>query len=271
MKLIIMLICLGLERYGKWGSKLNQWRWFDPYLSWLESTVGKKLEIKDWLGTALIVLPILVAVGFVYWLLCGLFHGTLAFLFNIAILLFCLGHSAVTETKGYLAEEVTVAASATHKEGAAATVSIPAVLWEANEKLFSVLFWFGLLGPLGSLFFCLLRAVRQKAETDTAFHTLLTSAITLQELLEWLPARLISLGYGLMGNFQATLVYLRDNVLSGLSANRRILSQSGALAINLQQLGPSVNAEEIAQDMVRRTLILFMAVVAVLTLISIWL
>src|SRR5210317_154903 len=91
-----------------------------------------------------------------------------------------------------------------------------AVCVQANNRLFAVIFWFVLLGPLGPLGawayrvtdLVRRRAVFQagRAESESAqIEPLRYAAVALHGWLAWIPARLTAIGYAVAGHFDAGL------------------------------------------------------------------
>ena len=91
-----------------------------------------------------------------------------------------------------------------------------AVYIQANNRLFAVIFWFVLLGPLGPLGawsyrvtdLVRRRAVFNAARGDEAAPTSVAvrdAAVMLHGWLAWIPARLTALGYAVAGHFDAAL------------------------------------------------------------------
>ena len=80
------------------------------------------------------------------------------------------------------------------------------------ERIFAIVFWYLLLGPVGALFYhlCVLyvsRVWRRSGEDDE------TVLLRLVHLLEWVPARLLALTFSLAGDFVAAFKRLREVVL----------------------------------------------------------
>lgn len=72
----------------------------------------------------------------------------------------------------------------------------------AHEHLFSVVFWFVILGPVGALLYHLLTLLLVLASNRVAGVNAWMGALSnLHGILSWIPARLTALFFALVGNF----------------------------------------------------------------------
>jgi membrane protein required for beta-lactamase induction len=99
------------------------------------------------------------------------------------------------------------------------------------------------------------------------------AARQLNEILDWLPARLVALGYALSGHFEAAVVGWRGataNKESWLVPAAQVLAATGTGALDLdQEIDDSMAWDQVLQSamgLVWRTLILWVFVIALLTL-----
>jgi membrane protein required for beta-lactamase induction len=144
-----------------------------------------------------------------------------------------------------------------------------AVLVEASDRLFAVLFWFVLLGPLGAVMYRSAAVLYYQRQEQGAFGG---SIAWLYAVLLWLPARLLALGFALTGHFDSALEGWRqaqqDNP-QGAEGSERVLALTGAAALGLEEtafesdMAAPVRA---ALRMVWRTLIVWLVVLSLLVL-----
>lgn len=88
-----------------------------------------------------------------------------------------------------------------------------AVCVQANNRLFAVIFWFVLLGPLGAWTYRATDLIRRRAvfvaaraeESNGMPERLRDAAIVLHGWLAWIPARLTAIGYAAAGNFDTAV------------------------------------------------------------------
>lgn len=220
MKFVALVISLLLERvlgpHERWRSP----QWFDRYAAWMHSTFGRYDLWSGPLGVLLVAGVPTLAVALVYMLLGGAYLSLFALLFSILVLLFCLGPRELDGQVNAYLEAVEAGDESRAAELAGDITGQPApgdaearnravaeaVLVEFNDRSFSVLFWFVVLGPLGAILFRCASLMRklsiEEMENAGAFHE---AALRLHGILAWLPARLIALGYALAGSFEDAL------------------------------------------------------------------
>jgi AmpE protein len=162
-----------------------------------------------------------------------------------------------------------------------------AVCIQANNRLFAVIFWFVLLGPLGPLGAWAYRVtdlVRRRAvfqagreESDaTQIPPLRDAAVSLHGWLAWIPARLTAIGYAVAGHFDAALAAWRAGAgepAGTTSVNsERLLARVGVAALALEAgededlTARGVRGATAAKQLVFRLLIIWAVIIAAMTL-----
>lgn len=240
-----IIIGLALERIWPGIAARRRFGWFTRFSAWAENRIGAG---GDWKGTAavlLAVLPPVLVTAVLYALLGGLL-GLLAFVFAIAVLLLCLGPADLdAETRSYIAarqrgdeEEArrrAIDLAGAHVPADAVQLTravVEAVLTQANERIFAVLFWFAVLGPAGAVFYRLSSLLndRLSSQPSPERDVFADAARRLHGILGWLPARLAAFGYAVTGSF-ADAMYNWSSHDSGqagwLEKNDRVLAASG--------------------------------------------
>ncbi len=161
-----------------------------------------------------------------------------------------------------------------------------AVCIQANNRLFAVIFWFVLLGPLGPLGAWAYRVtdlVRRRAvfqsgrdDTDSAtIEPLRDAAVTLHGWLAWIPARLTAIGYAVAGHFDAALAAWRSgDAPDGTTSenSERLLARVGIAALALEsgddedQTARGVRGATAAKRLVFRLLLIWAVIISAMTL-----
>ena len=125
-------------------------------------------------------------------------------------------------------------------ENAVARATIESVLENGNDALFGALFWFVLLGAPGVILYRLSNTLDAMWGYRTArFHEFGWAAAKLDDLLNWLPARLTALAYLLSGDRQRAWRCWREQGGRTDSPNAGVVMASGAGALGLQLGGPA--------------------------------
>lgn len=281
MKLIILLIVLGLERYFSVGEKLKRFFWFDEYLTRLHQVVGKQSWFKGIGGTLLTIAAIPLIVTFACFLLKSFSSQSVGMLIwmilSTVILLYCIGPFDIyRQVQSYLNTQGKHSTSDIENQlldGASATEShaiTKSIFWQSNQSLFGVLFWFMLFGIFGALLYrctVLLREAIQRGNKQFASHA--ANVQQIQNVLDWIPVRIFTLFFALVGQFSTSFTYWMENLIAGLNHNRRFISEGGLIALGISQGSKSAGGAEeyqAALSLIDRSLIIFLAIVALFTL-----
>ena len=274
MSLISIIIALFLDRMLRNWHDLRDLGWFEHYTSVLDKLIGIEAgSIKFFL----VMLVPLLAFGLLSFLLNGIVFNIPYFLFGIAVLIYCLGPDCLcSDIEAYidarrlgdddealhLAGAITEEAASTSPDQQGSDVT-RAILHTANQRIFSVLFWFVLLGPFGAVFFRLSTQIgKQQLGNLSQF------ADTVQALMAWLPARLLASAYALVGNFEgAVLAYKNRPYESDLSiSNYDTLVNIGLGALRYTQVEDEIAGIQAARNLVVRAVLCWVALLALLTL-----
>lgn len=294
MKFIIILISLLLERWMNVGKYLGgRFSWFERYTEVLRSSLAKTGLWVGFAGVACAVLPLLIVVAVVYYSLHHLLHHLIGYILAIIVLVYCFGPSDIYS----VIQRVTTLNDSQNPEAAkqqidkfiveqSPTPISPNPIMEGtsnyhrdvtktifikfNQNIFAVVFWFAILGPLGAVLYRAIDLTNTSAHKDGSPNAPLASAANCcQELLDWLPVRVLGLWYALIGNFGPTFSYWLNNVLSGVERNHDIVLHSGLLSIDaddIPAIHADINENNAALQLIDRALILTLVVLGLVSL-----
>ncbi len=283
MKLIIILLAFGMERFLSLGQYMKRFSWFEAYLRWLAPTLEKTTGWGKPLQLACVILPIPVIAGVLISLCSYLLFGILGFILGVIVLLYCLGpedlfeqvHRYTTACGSLDLDEARDVAA--HIEGIIPPVGtgeeevelnhrnvVEAVFIQSNDRYFAVLFWFIVLGPFGTLLYRSVSILSRNKD-----HSLAHSAERFRRILDWLPIRLVTFSYLLMGHFVTGFRAWWDRILDGLNSNDELLMTAGFASSSLPSdeetiLEPSDVTR--ALQLVERALYVWAVVIALVTL-----
>jgi membrane protein required for beta-lactamase induction len=283
MRLLIVLITTAADKLlGESLQKFKALRrldWYHGLVGMIDQKLGSVDVFKGPIGVAaMLALPLLVFWILLSWI--GGWHGILWFLLTIVILLYCLGpedlddqvRALTAALRGGNDVEATRLAQALGRtaqpvpaETRGPTV-VESILTEFQERVFGVLLWFLILGPIGAVLFRFSAELRRYAVQ--ASSGLRDWAGRVYNVLAWLPSRIVALGYALSGNLTGAFERWRVLDTLPLEQNETALRQSGTGAL---QLGSDVGEVEritAAQGLVTRTLVLLLAILTVLYVIA---
>ena len=218
MSLLVIVICLIAERFLLDYQHLRQGRWLETYTGWLNTLHAPEWARRGLFGLISLLLPPVFLVALLQQLLSASLFGLPGLLFAAAVLLFCLGPSDLdTQVNDYIkaaeseddqrlrqvARELLEDEPPTSEPALSQSVA-EAVLYQANHRVFGVLFWFLLLGPMGALLY---RNATQLPRIEQANKDMdfFLNAKQLLLILDWLPARITAICYAIAGSFEDAL------------------------------------------------------------------
>jgi AmpE protein len=153
---------------------------------------------------------------------------------------------------------------------------------QANNRLFAVVFWFVLLGPVGAWGYRVTDLVRRRAvynamrDDSAGDASIVEASETLHGWLAWVPARLTAIGYAMAGSFDGALTAWRQRedvaAASSHEQSERLLARVGTGALALQDIDNESRAERairgatMANGLVYRQLFIWAAVIGAMTL-----
>jgi len=301
MTLIALLIGLAIERLA---TQIFHWR----RMRWLERIIDKGFSLATrfaaWPAlisvivlSVVLVLPVAAATIALGDTLFGFPHLVLA----VVVLFFSLGPNDIGEDVNEYCSALEEGNEERIEQTAKTLVenTVPddplerihcveeAVCIQANNRLFAVIFWFVLLGPLGPLGAWAYRVtdlVRRRAvfqagrdESDAATITpLRDAAVALHGWLAWIPARLTAIGYAVAGHFDAALVAWRRGAEAAPGTtsenSERLLARVGVAALALEAgededlTARGVRGATAAKRLVFRLLLIWAVIISAMTL-----
>ena len=152
---------------------------------------------------------------------------------------------------------------------------------QANNRLFAVVFWFVLLGPVGAWGYRVTDLIRRRAvfnmlSEDSTDLRMVSASETLHGWLAWVPARLTAVGYAMAGSFDGALHAWRGAdetaAVTHHEQSERLLARVGTGALALQELPDESVADRgvrgamAAYGLVMRLLFIWAAAIAAMTL-----
>jgi AmpE protein len=275
--LIALAIVWSVPQLARWRDE----RWFRGWVNRLGDTSGPG-------RVAVILLVPVVATAIVAGLLASLPFFDLAWLaFSIAVLVYALGPREIeTDIDAILRAPDTLRrdeaiAGLRHDEQALtwfAPALVTAAFYGALRRRFGVLFWFLLLGPAGGLGYRLAQILGRDASLalDTATRT---AAQRVADALDCIPAHLMVFAMALVSDFDAVIgAWKQWHHTSGSPRSRLDPDFLGAVARAgvdadveagdgyVQDVSDPVAELEDARRVIRRVLIVWLAVVALIVL-----
>jgi membrane protein required for beta-lactamase induction len=201
---------------------------------------------------------------------------------GVAVLLFCLGASPLqykiesylnpkegkssedeAELKAYLKD----AGISTHS-GFHRTVT-NLMFWQSHERVFAIVFWFLILGPIGALVYRLISWFHDNAlHGETLYDNQAEDLAKVHKYAAWIPARLVGLSYTLVGNFMGSFdTWLKLAPNPALAQEVVVECGDASLGISATPANTSTKAEnESTLKLIQRALLVWVLIIAVATL-----
>jgi AmpE protein len=298
MNLIALLIGLVIERLA---TQLFHWR----RMRWMDRLIDFGFRQADRLATWPAIIPVILIgvvlvlpVFAVIWFLGSTLAGFTYLLLAVVVLFFSLGPRDIGEEVGEYckgletdsAEQVQNAAKAIVEgdvpedpEERTACVEA-AVCVQANNRLFAVVFWFVILGPLAAWAYRATDLIRRRAvftaardeQQDGNSARIRDAAEMLHGWLAWIPARLTAVGYAAAGHMDDALAALRapteDKDATTSERSENLLARVGIAALALQSRPDETPTErairgaQAANHLVFKLLLIWAVIIAAMTL-----
>lgn len=294
MTLVVVVLSLVLERFlGHW-QHIRKLPWFSRYRIRLFALLPEHWQDSYIGGSILLALPVLL-VMLIHYALAGYAWGLWQILFGVLVLTYCFGPEAFNERvdaylqaheehdrlKAMEIAESLVCGPVSDNTRQQAQAVATSILYEGNVRIFALIFWFILLGPAGALLYRSANYLARDVSSWGPAH-LVTASGQFYALLDWVPARLLSLTFFLTGSFDDALQAWRqvNRAEQDLAeSNRSIVINTGCGAMQHEvdeTLAESVENEQearydlywvrTARALVIRSLVVWLTVVALFTM-----
>lgn len=298
MHLIALLIGLVVERLATQLFHLRRLRGLDRFI---DAGFRQAARVPNWpalIPIFVIVVLLTLPVFAVVFILGDALLGFPYLLLAIVVLFFSLGPQDIGEDVDEYCKAIEEGDEERIQQTAKAIIEseVPddarermrkveeAVCVQANNRLFAVIFWFVLLGPLGAWAYRVTDLIRRRAvfavsreqEPSGTSEQMRDSAITLHGWLAWVPARLTAIGYAAAGNFDTALGAWRAPTEQSSDVtseyNEHLLARVGVSSLALGDdddedlVKRGIRGATAANRLVFRLLLIWAVVIAAMTL-----
>ncbi|GGL96462.1 regulatory signaling modulator protein AmpE [Pseudomonas asuensis] len=238
MTFLSLLLLLGIIWTTHWRLRLQPDGWWHAFLAEVELHLGRQtsLALIVAVGVPLLILALVLAV------LKPVAYGWLLLPVHVLMLLYSLGrHDPRQALAGFRdawrREDLEVAALRAEQDLGIRAETPEALLmrvqeqllWRGHEGFFAVIFWYVLLGPLMALAYRLVALTASHARSPA----LRAHAEQLCHALDWLPARLLTASFALVGDFLCASRATLSEWLNWDIATSKLLADAGRAAADL--------------------------------------
>lgn len=242
MSFIVVLICLSVQWFLKFSGADYQLHWADPYCRWMQQRITSLTNGQGWIAVILLVIPIVLVSSLVFTLV---YHGLgrLGYLIlSLALLWYCLDVRCLQRA-----------------------ADVPQLFLTSYQRIFALLFWYFIFGPVGLILYVVVNTVRLHVEAqsveESMRQTVLPDLIKTQGILDWVPIRLLGLTFALAGHFSAVFSRWIAELFQPISINQHQVVAWGEAALQ----SDSTNLSE-AISFVQRVLVIWLVMMALVSL-----
>ncbi|MEO0575154.1 MAG: regulatory signaling modulator protein AmpE [Pseudomonadota bacterium] len=298
MKIVALFVALILERLFTQLFRWRELRWLDPLFDMGLKYSKRTSALSPYLWVVVVLLVSIAPVVFARVALSEALLGLPYFALSVVVLFLSLGPQDIGEDVDQWCVAMRSGDEETERVYSKALLErefdssaetrqlVPcAVFVQANNRMFAVIFWFIVLGPVGAWLFRVADLVRRRAlfqaQRSDPHATVATDceqrADDVHAWLAFVPARLSALGFVLAGNYDAGINAWRrdDDAVGSLSQrNDQLLRRVGDAAMQLHRddgeddISWHSRAAKAAKNLTLRTLMFWLVGVAVLTLVG---
>jgi AmpE protein len=273
MSFIVIIIALLLERFAPFFNRLKHYQWVGAYLAMITKRLGGGSSLR----VIAVVLPLIIATWLIHVILSGMMYGLLAWLFDLAVVLYCLGDSQLKQHVGHylnlLGEDKKEATafftkhfSGEEPESPTFKSMLTLVLGESHRRVFALIFWYLILGVVGA---ALYRIVSLLVSFEMAAGEKECKAPCFLSLLDWIPERLTAFCFCLVGHFTVVFPAWCKHASSGLKRSYDVMSHCAFVALGWEDKADDLASREQLEPsfgLVDRSLVVWLVVVALLFL-----
>ena len=278
MTFIVIFIALLIERFFDW-SHLRYWQWFNAFQAAVARRLGDKSSYLILVITIISLVFVVLAVNVLF---SNLLYGFAKLLFQLFILLYCLGPqnlwadafaSATSLSQGD--EQIAAAKLKAAFDISDTTYSLHrqllnAIFIESNRRVFAVVFWFVLLGPAGAVLYRTVAQSASRTRNKDVPMDVAKQARLIEALLDWLPIRIFTFIFALGGHFVSVLSCWRKKAGTGLEGNDILLTECGAAALGIDdqsKLPSDGSMERSAISLLDRVFVIVLVIIALVKLV----
>ncbi len=298
MNLIALLIGLVVERLATQLFHWRRMRWMDRIIDFGFQQAARFVNWPAIIPVVMLGVVLVLPVFAVIWFLGGTLAGFTYLLLAVVVLFFSLGPRDIGEEVGEYCKALEADDDEQVHHAAKAIVEndVPedplertscveaAVCVQANNRLFAVVFWFVILGPLAAWAYRVTDMIRRRAvfnaareeEGDDGSARIRDAAEMLHGWLAWIPARLTAVGYAAAGHMDEAIAALRapteESKATVSERSENLLARVGVAALALQDRPDessnqrAIRGAQAANHLVFKLLLIWAVIISAMTL-----
>lgn len=236
MSFLVLMLTILIEKLSHWRTALQKDQWWHAQLKRSSKLLPKQHTLAFLLALSLPVLGL----ALLLFALKSVLYGLLLIPLHLLIVLYSLSRADVRAALGPFRDawrrQDTHAASLAAQRDLLVQSEEPDgllqavqgyLLWQGYQGFFAIIFYYLLGGPLAALTYRLLVLTAEQVQWPQAAGL----ATRLLHILDWLPVRLLSLSFALIGNFITVNRALMHDLLCITEPANSLLSKTGRAAV----------------------------------------
>ncbi|QXH35071.1 regulatory signaling modulator protein AmpE [Pseudomonas muyukensis] len=240
MSFLVLVLALWVEKFSALRQQVQRDGFFLGELVRLERS-GK---VHPWWTLAILILAPVALLVLLLHVLEPVAYGLLALPVHLLVLIYSLGRGDVKAALGPFRDawrrgDEQAALHVAERDLGLAADDAPGLikrvqghlLWQAYQSFFAVIFWYFLLGPGAALAYRLL-ALTTEHSRQPALRTL---AGQMRHALDWLPVRVMTVSFALVGNFVAVTRVMLHELLDWHVSAGHLVAKVGRVADDIPE------------------------------------
>ncbi|MBI6954465.1 AmpE protein [Pseudomonas sp. TE6288] len=240
MSFLVLVLALWVEKFSALRQRLQRDSFYLGELVRLERS-GK---VHPWWTLSILILAPVALLVLLLHVLEPVAYGLLALPVHLLVLIYSLGRGDVKAALGPFrdawrrGDEQAALHVAERDLGLAADDAQSLIkrvqghlLWQAYQSFFAVIFWYFLLGPAAALAYRLL-ALTMDNSRQPALQSL---AGQLRHAMDWLPVRVMTVSFALVGNFVAVTRVMLHELLDWHVSAGHLVAKVGRVADDIPE------------------------------------
>jgi len=236
MSFLVLILTIVIEKLSNWRSAIQKDHWWYAQLSRLQKLLPKQATLAFILALALPVLTL----ALVLFIAKSVLYGLLLIPIHLVVVLYSLSRGDVRAALGPFRDawrrEDTHAASLAAQRDLLIQSEEPAgllqavqshLLWQGFQGFFAVVFFYLIAGPSAALCYRLLVL----SSEQTCWPQAAGLSTRVLHVLDWIPVRLLSISFALIGNFITVNRALTHELLCITEPAEKLLSRTGRAAV----------------------------------------
>ncbi|MXR31845.1 regulatory signaling modulator protein AmpE [Pseudomonas sp. PICF6] len=278
MSFLVLLLAIWIEKFSALRHRVQRDGGWLRELNKLET--NPRWVNRPWLVLVVLVLLPVALLALLLWVLEPVAYGLLALPVHLLVVIYSLGRGDLLADLGpfrdaWRREDLQAADHVAKRD-----LNIEAdsgeqllervqghLLWQAYQSFFAVIFWYFLLGPVAALSYRLLALAAEHSQNPGVAER----ATQLRHAFDWVPVRLLTASFALVGNFVAVSRVMLHELLNWNISAADLIGKVGLMAGEIPDpvAGPDgINSLDRLWELLLRAAVLWYAGFALWTVLA---